>query len=262
MATKKKPPPQRIKNPPGKTVVVQGVSGKQTYAKKRAAKKRANTKAGPQVNTTKIARMLPELIPENLVPEPGTESWAYLRFAAQIHYTTDLQGTTVEKMHKHPMFSRVPLSTLQAWSKHDKWVMKRKEVLEKWRAQIERTVGERLVQARIQALERVTKIRDRLLKKLEEENSLMLLPADKAVNALVKLMQMEWDMSEVVLGTILPKLQNAPGQPTDDGTIPHVPRLSPEEARDAAKAILASRRKMMRGQSDEEEDDGSDYPSP
>ena len=71
------------------------------------------------------------------MPEPEEASRPVLRYLAGLHYSTDLNGTTLREMHGHPMFKGVGFSTLEKWSATDGWSERRREVLERWRVQIE-----------------------------------------------------------------------------------------------------------------------------
>lgn len=271
MATKKKP----TKKAPTK----------KKATKKAPSKKPAPKKKPPRKKKRPVGIQLAEKLDiQTSVPEPEDASRDFLRFTAETVYTTDLNGMTVAQLASHPMFAAIPHSTLEKWSIKDKWGEKRRVILERWKTQIEARVGDELIQYRMKAIAKMAKIRDHLFKKLipfdheyeDSEKPIFLrdggfwtpckvcgnpelshvdpflgVTGDKAVKALLDLMEMELKLSELVLAvTTTPGYGQGAAAGLVRGNaamIPVKPELSQDEVRRAAMAVLKKRREDMRG---------------
>lgn len=252
--TKKLPP--KKKAPPKKKVA----------AKKKKAKAKKKPPSGPE-GETKAEK------------KDRLAKHSYLRHFAQMYYVTDLSGCTIEDVCNHPMMESIPVGTIKDWAHKDRWAEKRKGTLDRWREQIESKIGDELVQSRIQSIKKLGAIRDHLFKKLTPNNHLWEdggdvinlggvpyetcavcgntraqhidpfagVPGDKAVKALMQLVDMEFKMQALIL-----EVTQTPGygaRTENGGSRPALPEmlLKPDEARDAAMAILRKRREEMRG---------------
>lgn len=222
--------------------------------KKAPPKKPAPTVLASSVPRRQRAIPVPRVdLRDALVPaggDPVQPSREYLRYAAVLRYTTDLNGISVTDLGKEDLFSVVPAGTLQRWMYEDRWTEKRNAVMERWRGQIEAKLGDELVQRRLESFRQVKMIKDGLIERLKE--SLLSKFADMstkdAVDSLAKLLKLEFDMGVAVLHDAMPTLtmqhatvrvQAVPGVTT---TPLAAPSLSQEEARAAAVAVIRARR--------------------
>lgn len=254
MAAKKKPP--RKKKAP---------------AKKKPKRKAIGLKKPAPFNPAAVAQRIP--VPQVVVPEPEDATREYIRYSAMIHYTTELNGTTVEKMcTEHPMFKGIPVRTMQKWMTKDKWSERRQEVLESWRVAVEARIGDVLMKKQLEAVKKVSVIRDKLLDRLTHKvdheyeemkdkyghkmcsvckqpwrahiDPILDMAPDKLVTSLVKLYEMEISLHETIM-----RYTTAPGETAiargNDG-VPVKPVLSHDEARKAVQAILQDRLENMR----------------
>jgi len=251
-----------------------------------APKKRPPPKkrSKPKVKTRKAVVMAPEVVKVEIPTDAnGSQNW--LRYAAGLQYTTDLNGRSVRALCEDPMFASVPLSTMEKWSLKDNWSPRRRELLDRWRAQIEARVGDRLIQHKMLLVDQMEKIQTQLFKRLMpldhdwEAGDIVNYPGkliepveickvcgltrmqhldpflgvsgDKAVDALLKLIKVREEMAEAIMHVTT---KPGYGMGAAAGLTPQVgldkPKLSTDEVRSAAMAILKRRRQKTLGGDD------------
>jgi hypothetical protein len=170
-------------------------------------------------------------------PEPG-DGTRYLRYAAGLFYTTDLRGTTVPAMAKHPVYCAVSQRTLEEWCRKDRWVERRRQTLEAWHDEIARGIGAELARVRTAQIDRLQAVFDQTLAKLEHE----LVDAkswEGVAGVLVKLAELMDGWRDKTHGDVVPGISRGLDPPPQ--TRPH---LTDEEARAAAMVIIRKRREQ------------------
>ncbi len=181
-------------------------------------------------------------------PQQQVDNNQFLRFSAGLYYTTDLQGTTMAQMAKHPLFGTVSVDTLANWSTQDRWVDRRRQNLSNWRRTIENKIGSELVKLRTDQLAEMRTVFDKMMGKLTR-GRLQAKSYEGMVTAMVRLAQLMDDWNEKLFRTVIPDIPVASVStslsPAASST---KPRLSTAEARKAAVAILEMRRHEMRAE--------------
>lgn len=185
------------------------------------------------------------------IEAPGSEdespSFQYLRFSAGLAYTTDVNGVTVEALsQRHPYTGAVTLKTMQEWARKDQWVARREALVLDWRRQIEAKMGEKTVQQAITDLDSTDKLFEQAMNKLMKGvgavNSY-----EGLINATVRLMEFRANLRGQILSAVAPT-HGTPGGPNSPlGQMPR-PKLSLEDARAAASAIIQRRREEIRAE--------------
>lgn len=219
--------------------------------KRRALPKRKAIAKAPAAGTPEMAR---EPVPNKgghpgkakfEPPETG-DSFHYKRFAAGMYYTTDLQGVTIEQLNRHPMFRDVSFHTLRHWCVEDKWADRRKANLAKWQRAIESKIGTELLKARSKDLVELRGIYNRMITKLKGR-ALKAKSYEGMVNALTKLADLMDAWSEKISANFVPDVPLESGS-VSLGLMAHEtrPKLTTQEARAAAKAVLTQRRQETR----------------
>jgi hypothetical protein len=192
----------------------------------------------------------------SIEPPEEADGMRYLRYAAGLHYTTDLRGSTLAAMAKHPVYGAVSLRTLEKWCRKDGWVERRRQNLEAWREQIARGIGNELTRVRTEQLKRLQAISDQAIAKLE--NNLVDAKSWEGVaGVLVKLAELMDDWRDKIRGDVVPDLSRGFDPPAQAR-----PQLSDEEARAAAMVIIHKRREQMRLEAarQKEPDEGRNKP--
>jgi len=189
--------------------------------------------------------------PVTLEAPPDEKTYEFLRFSAGLAYTTDLNGISVEALSERPPFvGAVPLKRLREWATKDQWVARREALANEWRRAVEAKLGQRQVQQALVDLENtdmmVADALDKLAKKVGSVNSY-----EGLVNATVRLMEFRASLRGQVMGAVVAPSINT----VTVGVSAQMPRpkLSAEEARAAANAILKRRRDEIRAEQAREE---------
>lgn len=182
-------------------------------------------------------------------PPPEGDSDRFLRYSAGIFYTTDLNQCSIADLAKHPIYRAVPQWKLEEWSSADSWVDRRREIQERWRRQIEVSVGNELVRARVRNLKSLQDVYDKALEKLTDSVEDQVLEAkswEGVAGALVKLAQLmdQWRTElarEIFSNPMI--MGGAAGDAADQraATAPNHAKLTVDEARAAAITILRQR---------------------
>ncbi len=196
-----------------------------------------------------------ELIPP---ADETLDSNRYLRWSAGLYYTTDLQGSTLERMSKHPFFGKMSFQTLASWSTQDRWVERRQQNLDQWRRLIENKIGSELVKARTNQLDDMRKLFDKLMKKAMG-GRLKTRSLEGAVSALVKLADLMDTWNEKLFRIVIPDMPGGSVSPMSPQMMADAkPKLTQREARKAARAVLDERRAELRREI--EKDKGEEKP--
>jgi hypothetical protein len=262
-------------------------------ASKRKAPTRKKAVARRKAPAKKKKRAVRILAPEVVyvdVPEGSDASRRFLQYTAGLQYTTDLNGISVAELNKDPLFQSIPLSTFEKWSVKDNWGPRRRELLDRWRIQIETKLGNKLIKGKIAIIEQMEKIQAHLFRRLIpldhdwEPGDIVNLPGrrdtvvevcavcgmtrhqhfdpflgvsgDKAVDALLKLVKVREEMAEAILQvTATPGYGAGAAAGHAMGTLGgpvglEKPKLSTDEVRSAALAILKQRRAKTLGGDD------------
>lgn len=225
-------------------------------------KKGPKAKAKEPTSVEKLAAGLP--LDSIALDAPG-RARQIQRLAAEIHFTTDLNACSLADLHDHPLFHDIPLKTLQDWAVDGGWLAKREAVIERWRKQIEDRIGEQLVKQRLAAVQELTCIRTAILWRLKpadhefapsgkyknvcmtckrsvltHDDPFFGVPGDRLVSALARLVEIEFQLSDVVLRYVSNEDGKEMGGPSGVPALA-TPKISAEEARVAAHAVLAQR---------------------
>ena len=121
----------------------------------------------------------------------------------------------------------------------DGWAHRRRQALDDFEARVQKAVGDRIVQKKIELLDRLEEIEDRFLDECGP-GRLKFRSLDGAVDAVVRLVRLAEDLRGRIIGPI--DLQSSGDQ---DRT--PVPKLTMNEAMEAARKILEVRRRILRG---------------
>lgn len=154
--------------------------------------------------------------------------------------------------------TNVPQSTIERWKLTDGWDAARDEFQRNLFAQVQSRVADKLVQNLLQMLSDVDPIKARLIERVRDE-TFDTTSADKAVTALVKLLEMQAKFTEQAVGLLTPKAQSPQDPMVPITTVQPAASQSPEEnpndalsyedARAAAIAIMRRRREAAEAES-------------
>ena len=195
---------------------------------------------------TPTAKKYKRPIPVTLeAPAGDTEesSYEYLRFAAGIVYTTDVHGITLDALSKIAPYNRVHPKTIDIWCAKDQWVARRAQIQLDWRKQIERKIGQEVVQQAITDLDTTNTLFEAAAEKLAT-NAAAPHSYEGMLNASIKLMEWRSDLREKIYNVAAPTPGGSAGQSAGMPT----PNFSAEEARAAAKVIIQLRREQIRSE--------------
>lgn len=176
----------------------------------------------------------PSAIPEN-------EGHLSLRHRALLFYCYENQASSIASMSQQAPFNQVALRTLECWSAADRWQERRQQAQERWAIRVQERIGNQLVQKRVDQLRSLEKL-DVQIGEFLESGSLEFKSLESGISALVRLAQCMDDLREKVLGDLPRARPQTPEKAL-------VPDLTPDEAREAAKAILEIRRNRMSAES-------------
>jgi len=182
--------------------------------------------------------------------EPSTivdSDQKYLRYAAGIYYTTDLRGCSLVDMTKHPIYGVVPLRTLERWCGLDDWTKRRAAVLEQWRKKIEAAVGSKLAQSRVHQLESLQRVYDKVLLKLETD-AVEAGTYEGMTSVLLRLAELMDEWRARLAQEIWPAMAEASAGDGRSTALMVRPKLSREEAREAAMLIIQRRREELKAE--------------
>lgn len=186
---------------------------------------------------------------------PEGDGYEWLRHSAGMHYVTNLGGLSIRELNQIPPYDQVGQSTLERWSVEDEWLARRQRYFAEITAEAEKRLQEKVVRARVRSLARTeeiaTQIADEIAAGTVEAKS-----KEGLITALVRLLGLNEELRDKIAAQVVPTHLGGVSQET----IPVTPKLSPEEARAAASAIIQQRRNATRQRLDAERRAGEGEP--
>lgn len=174
-----------------------------------------------------------------------------LRYAAEIRYTTDPAGITLRELSKQePFTDNVSHNTLKTWYAGEGWKKKRAEYFQNISDSIEKNLGKRLVDTQIEQLRRVDALFEKALDRAESSEPKSM---EGMIGAVVNLLRIGNELREKIVKEIVPAQLGG----ADEG-MQVTPKLTEEEARAAAIAIIRTRRTNVRQKVLDDRDDGEE----
>lgn len=196
------------------------------------------------------------------------ESRAALRLKARIAYTTDVNQISVAQLAELPEFSAVGLAQLQKWCWADGWHDERLRFLADLQKRMELAISDEVTRQRLSYLRALKPVLESALNKFKphafvqnpldpkddrctscgrlrgyrHEDPFYGVDADKIVNSIVKLVEIDLSLSEVVARSVAGNATEEKKEDGRDGSPPLTGTVTNEEARLAAHAILRKRR--------------------
>ncbi len=169
-----------------------------------------------------------------------------LRNLAKTAYVTDQHGCSIDQLHKRPPFDTVHTATLYKWSTEDQWKIKRDEFNAGWQAQMQKRLGDHLIQTRINNMKLLQELYDKQMLRLKEsavqENSW-----EGVMAVLLRVLDKIEEYSEQIGIHVVTQADSTGAAVSGAPSIPAIrPKLSEQEAIDAARMIIKSRRDAMR----------------
>jgi len=235
---------KRPNRPPPSGTTLNAVPSPVTPQEARAA---SDALHGPTPEAATFPMVIPPAKPlEDITPEEFKSNAAarrYLRWAAGLYYSTDMHGCTLEQLNRLPEFKSVPYNTLMGWSATDRWVDRRQKTLEQWRQAVELKIGSELVQNLRIGLGDIKQVQEKLLGKIQDDNTLQPRSLEGAIAAYVKIKSLEAEFTDKVARAVIPDI---PSLESSAGTSRVVPNLSHEETREVAKFLIDRRRRHIR----------------
>jgi len=205
------------------------------------------------------------------------ESRAQLRWKARLAFTTDVNQITVAQLAQLPAFKAVGLAQLQKWGWTDGWQDERARFLLDLQRRMELAISDEVTRQRLSYLRAIKPAVEAALKRftahpfqsyqgaevtpknkkglpichvcgrfeLGHEDPFFGIDGDRVVNSLVKLVDLDLALSEVVVRSVT-ATASLEGK-VHDGTDgpPITANVTTEEARLAAHAILRKRRSTI-----------------
>jgi len=230
-----------------KKVVKRQPSAPKTPPKKKAPPKKAKPHKLPVLAGHKpVGR--PTLTTMEMPPEahPG-----WLRKVAGIHYQTDLvHRCTVRQMYESEMFPGISLSQLSSWADHDHWNDLRKRYEAEFQYHMERRRGMELARARVKEMTKAQKLFDKMMGKLGAKKQPEVRSYEGLATAVVRVGTYIEQLRDVQLdqSLLLQPPMPVAGEDKGPSSDRRAPELTPEEAREAARAILNVRRERIRAE--------------
>jgi len=155
---------------------------------------------------------------------------------------TNLAGVSVRQMSEMEPYDTVGRPRLEKWCQVDEWLKRRQRHFEDIRAEVEATVAKKLVEVRVKQLEEV----DTLFSDVVGDLKASVVEAkskEGLIGALVKLLEAGDHLRDKLAQDVVPQHLGSAQQ--GEG-IPLTPKLTDQEAAEAARAILKRRREETR----------------
>lgn len=230
---KKKPPPTKPKRYP--------VLKKQDPKRYPISKKNVKLKKFADAAVKAVADFDLEAVSKD-----GEMGRDLIRIMAGQYYAANLNQCSIKEMESHPIFS-VARTSLEKWSRLDRWVERRMEFQETIRHRVQKVLVSEVVQIQMDQLKDLQGLFDKLFRKVfaavdKVDVETASLPA--LINAVVKLAELlhEWRLS---LGEMVAPKMSFDGKESTV-KIPVKPDLSFEETRAAAKYLIKLKREQIR----------------
>lgn len=160
-----------------------------------------------------------------------------MRQSAATEYVTSLKGISLRELRKIPPFDQLGPGTLERWCVEDEWVKRRQKYFFEVRTEIEARIAEKLIQTRVNQLEKMEDISERLLNEIIT-GAVEAKSKEGLVTAVVRLLEAQDGMREKLAKEVVPAHLGGVQQET----LPMAPEITTEEARTGVKAILQRRR--------------------
>lgn len=194
-------------------------------------------------------------------PEKPTPS--LVRFLAMLVYTTDPTAPTMNDVVALPFFAQhASLEKLIRWSAEDGWASRREKTWDTWHQRVVDASAAAYVAFRTSALADLSKLRANLMKKLDDKVASATFGDDSKTHELIRALTMvlkqeselqvqaspttrETAPAKSVDGRVIEGQLGAPGATTDPITDPLESKMSVDEMRAAAHAVMEFRRAQM-----------------
>lgn len=166
-----------------------------------------------------------------------------LRWLAGLHYATSLAGTTVMEMGRTEPFTMVPYSTLERWSRDDRWIEKQRRYRDQIAEKIRARLGDEQVRHHLQMLKDMQGVYQKIVELLQSDDAPKPRSYESLVRAYTKLVLAVGEIRRDVVGFVAPRpeLSVEAGGDALASTPQMVSEISEDEARIAAEAILRQR---------------------
>jgi hypothetical protein len=213
-----------------------------------APKKRRRARFGPPVPVRE--KPTPPDVATNATAT--SEPWA-LRNLAGLHYVQDLGRCSLDALNQVSMFATVPRRTLERWCAVDRWVERRADFWKNVEQVVVHSLATELVDARRAELDDLSQLRADVLRRIHGKSA-----AAKSFEGLCRvLIELGRRVDEVKDG--MSELVKARAAASAVRPVGLAAKLTPQEARAAAMAIIHHRRdEMRRHNAALEEQDASD----
>lgn len=224
--------------------------------KKKGKKKKADKKRQPVAKTISVE------VPAIVVGPEEESSLTRVRWSAAHYYASNLDGVSIRDMAEHPAFGIVSKSTIERWSREDKWLERRRDMQERIRVQVEGAISTDIARQRSEQLLTLQTIFVDAVSKLIPKGKKGQIPEVKSyeglVNAVTRLAETLDSHRERLGETIIPQMFTpSADEAVDVKSITVKPQLTPDEARAAAKLMIKMRREeISRRQQEMDDADG------
>lgn len=171
-----------------------------------------------------------------------------LRTLACVRYITSPDKITLRELERDPRFVDVRPSTLARWCSEDRWDERRNQFSVEWRFAARERLAHRFVRDHMEDLDRLAKIKEQALTKLEDE-VLKVGKFEVLLKTTLEIMKMQSKLRDTIIDATLdtrqmPKFDDEGNLITE--TVAEKPQLEMEELDEeerqlAAQAILAHR---------------------
>lgn len=239
MTTKKKKPPIKVVKPKRAPVKKSPVKANTAVKEKPDRKGVGGRKKKAKVDMQSKVTVETELPLDLKFDKKGI---AFLRWSAEMYYTTSVNDCSLRDMTKHRMFKSVSPKTLGTWSVEDRWPEKRQRMKDHIRNSIAAQVGSELARARLEQLHQLETLYNDAFHKLMNA-PVVLMSYEKLLTAIIKLAETLDNFREKLANQIGPvdnPSTQAPGQ------MPIEARLNPDEIRALAKRLIQMNRATIR----------------
>jgi hypothetical protein len=174
------------------------------------------------------------------------------RIEAGLQYMTTPSKMSISILLSNPMFSHLSRDTIVRWAAEDKWVERRTQFFGSWqKAVAERFSGE-LANTYMEQLEKLKVVRDQAINHLSE-GTLKPRSWEGVAKILLELDSRIVEISATLGEEYRPPQQDGKDMPLSVRTLAASANLPPEEARQAAAAILEARRKAAEAKAQAEQ---------